>query len=108
MAMATSSPRSQRFSVQNKEGNAMFIQDFEKNWMSSFANGIDKKDIQKYVVSTGNYIWHIFSWKLLPQGSYLVGNDARKAYNNLSKQQRECALYIEPFGDEKSFSLSAR
>ena len=73
----------------------MFIQDFEKKWMSSFANGIDKKAIQKYVVSTGNYIWHIFSWKLLPQGSYLVGDAARKAYNNLSKQQRECALYIE-------------
>ena len=86
----------------------MFIQDFEKKWMSSFASGIDKKAIQKYVVSTGNYIWHIFSWKLLPQGSYLVGNDARKAYNNLSKQQRECALFIEPFGDEKSFSLSSQ
>ena len=28
--------------------------------------------------------------------------------NNLSKQQRECALYIEPFGDEKSFSMSAQ
>ena len=84
----------------------MLIRDFEKKWMSSFANGIDKKAIQKYVVSTGNYIWHIFSWKLLPQGSYLVGDAARKAYNNLSKQQRECALFIEPFGDEKSFSLS--
>ena len=86
----------------------MFIQDFEKKWLSSFANGIDKKDIQKYVVSTGNYIWHIFSWKLLPQGSYLVGDEARKAYNNLSKQQRECALFIEPFGDGKSFSVSAQ
>ena len=86
----------------------MLIRDFEKKWMSSFANGIDKKAIQKYVVSTGNYIWHIFSWKLLPQGSYLVGDAARKAYNNLSKQKRECALFIEPFGDKKSFFLSCR
>ena len=86
----------------------MVIKDFEKKWMSSFAKGIDKKEIQKYVVSTGNYIWHIFSWKLLPQGSYLVGDDARKAYNNLSEQQRECALFIEPFGDGKSFSMSSQ
>ena len=86
----------------------MFIQDFEKKWMSSFANGIDKKDIQKYVVSTGNYIWHIFSWKLLPQGSYLVGDAARKAFDCLSKEQRENALYIEPFGSEETFSLSCQ
>ena len=86
----------------------MLIKDFEKKWMSSFANGIDKKAIQKYVVSTGNYIWHIFSWKLLPQGSYLVGDAARQAYNNLSKEQRECALFIEPFEDGKSFSMSYR
>ena len=86
----------------------MLIKDFEKKWMSSFANGIDKKAIQKYVVSTGNYIWHIFSWKLLPLGSYLVGDAARQAYNNLSKEQRECALFIEPFEDGKSFSMSYR
>ena len=84
----------------------MLLKDFEKKWMSSFASGIDENKIQKYVVSTGNYIWHIFSWELLPKGSYLVGDAARKAYNRLSKQQRECALYIDPFGDETSFALS--
>jgi phosphopantetheine adenylyltransferase len=57
----------------------MLIKDFEKKWMAFFANGIDQKAIQKYVVSTGNYIWHIFSWELLPKESYLTGDAARAA-----------------------------
>ena len=73
--------------------------------MSCFAKDIDKKKIQKYVVSTGNHIWHIFSWELLPEGSYLVGDKARKAYNELAKYERENALYIEPFGIGESFAL---
>jgi hypothetical protein len=101
-------PSLRHFWAQNNQENAMLIKDFEKKWMAFFANGIDQKAIQKYVVSTGNYIWHIFSWELLPKESYLTGDAARKAYNNLSKQQRECALYIEPFGDEKTFCMSAQ
>ena len=90
----------------------MLIKDFEKKWMSCFANDIDKEAIQKYVVATGNYIWHVFSWELLPKENYLTGDAARKAYSILSEHQRECALYIERpmahFGDEKSFSLSPK
>ena len=83
----------------------MELKEFEKKWLSCFAKDIDKKKIQKYVVSTGNHIWHIFSWELLPEGSYLVGDKARKAYNELAKYERENALYIEPFGIGESFAL---
>ena len=34
-------------------------------WLSHFANGISKDNIEKHVVSTGNYLWHVFSWELL-------------------------------------------
>lgn len=84
----------------------MVLKEFKKKWLSCFAKGIDKKELQKHVVSPGNHIWHIFSWELLPEGSYLVGDAARKAYNDLAKYERETALYIEPFGTGKSFSLS--
>ena len=83
----------------------MLLKDFEKKWLSSFANGISKKDIEKYVISTENFIWHVFSWELLPTDSYLVGDEARKAYNELSRYKRENALYIEPFENEETFSL---
>ena len=84
----------------------MVLKEFEKKWLFCFAKDIAPKEIQKYVVSTGNHIWHIFSWELLPKGSYLVGDAARNAYNDLAKYERETALYIEPFGTGESFSLS--
>ena len=64
--------------------------------MNHFASGISKEDIKKYVVSTGNYIWHVFSWKLLPEETYLVGDEARRAYDAADKKN---AMYIDAFGD---------
>ncbi len=69
---------------------------FYSKWMKSFAADISEKDIQKYVVSTGNYIWHIFSWKLLNDNLYLTGNAAREAYDKIDKSG---AVYIEWFDD---------
>ena len=74
----------------------MNLRTFEKQWMNHFASGISKEDIKKYVVSTGNYIWHVFSWKLLPEETYLVGDEARRAYDAADKKD---AMYIDAFGD---------
>ena len=62
-----------------------------------FASNIPKKDIQKYVKSTGNYIWHIFSWELLNENQYLIGEKAKEAYDKIDKKG---AFYIEWFEDE--------
>ena len=83
----------------------MTVQEFEKQWLAHFACGIDQRKIQKYVVATGNYIWHIFSWQLLPAGSYLVGDAARRAFDALSRRERERAIYIDAFDEEEAFSL---
>lgn len=87
---------------------------FKKRWLNHFASGVSKKDIEKYVVSTGDYIWHVFSWKLLPEDAYLVGDEARRAYDAADKKD---AIYIDAFGDgvcktleekyEKAASLEA-
>ena len=76
--------------------------EFYSNWFVNFASDIPKKDIDKYVVSTGNYIWHIFSWGLLDESSFLVGDEARKAYNKIDKSD---AYYIEWFKDDCSKKL---
>lgn len=81
----------------------MDIKTFEKQWLSHFAADISAKNIRKYVVSTGNYIWHVFSWKLLPDGTYLAGDAAREAYNKVNKTD---AIYIEPFGKGGSKNLT--
>ncbi len=69
---------------------------FEKEWLEIFAKGINKKDFDKYVIGTGNLIWHIFSWELLP-GSFLTGNEARKAFD---KENKTNARYYEPWADD--------
>jgi len=66
---------------------------FEKEWIKIFADGIDKKEIKEHVLSNG-YIWHIFSWELLPNDLYLIGDEARKAFD---AQDKTNAIYFEPW-----------
>lgn len=67
---------------------------FEKVWLRIFAKTADKKGLKKHVLSPCNYIWHVFSWELLPKGSFLEGNEARKAFD---KEDKTNARYYEPF-----------
>ena len=69
---------------------------FEKEWIKIFAKTISKKELKMYVTSPGNYIWHVFSWNLLPKCSYLVGDEARKAFDAEDKTN---ARYYEPWPD---------
>ena len=80
----------------------MNLQTFEKRWLQHFAADVPKEDIEKYVVATGNYIWHVFSWNLLPESSYLCGDSARIAYDQADKSGAIC---IKPFGKKGSGEL---
>ena len=77
--------------------------EFYDDWLKNFASDIPKKDIEKYVRATGNYIWHVFSWKLLDEKQYLVGDAARKAYDKINKNEAYC---IEWFKDKVTKKLS--
>lgn len=68
--------------------------DFEKEWIKIFAKGISKKELKEHVLSNGNFIWHVFSWKLIPDNTYLVGNEARIAFD---EQDKTNAIYFEPY-----------
>lgn len=67
---------------------------FCKYWLAHFAKDIPKTDIKNYVTATGNYIWHIFSWKLLDDACYLTGNAAKAAYDKVDKAD---AVYVDQF-----------
>lgn len=58
--------------------------------------------LQQYALGPGNYLWHVFSWKLLPEGTYLTGDEARAAYDRVRKDGAVC---LEPFEDESSRPL---
>ena len=77
--------------------------EFYKNWLKHFATGILEKDLKKYVVSTGNLIWHTFSWELLDGSKFLEGDEAKEAYNKANKRG---AQYIEWFKDEKTHDIT--
>lgn len=48
----------------------------KSRWLDAFAAGVSEEELEKRVLSSGNYLWHVFSWKLVP---CLAGDAARKA-----------------------------
>ena len=77
--------------------------EFYEKWLLAFAGNIPKSDIKTYVASTGNYIWHVFSWGLLDAHQYLVGDEAKDAYDNIDKRG---ALYIEWLKDNHTKDIT--
>ena len=38
----------------------------EERWLGAFAKGADEADLERWVTTGGNYLWHIFSFELIP------------------------------------------
>ena len=76
---------------------------FYSLWLRHFTKDISRSDIKKYVVSTGNYLWHVFSWELLDKKAFLTGDSARKAYDETDKHT---ALYIAWIEDDEAKDLT--
>ncbi len=58
---------------------------FEKRWLRLFADGVSADMLKQHVLAAGNYIWHVFTWELLPRGSWLEGDEARNAFDAADK-----------------------
>lgn len=65
---------------------------FYSKWLKAFAADVPIAALAKYVKATGNYIWHVFSWELIDKSKYMVGDEAKMAYDIVNKQD---ALYID-------------
>ena len=76
--------------------------EFYSRWLGCFAKGITQEKIEKYVVATGNFLWHVFSWEMLDEELFLTGDEAKKAYDKADKRN---AVYIEWFEDDEAKSL---
>ena len=81
----------------------MTKEEFYTKWLQTFAIDVSEKDIKKYVQSTGNYIWHIFSWELLNESQYLSGPQAKEEYDKIDKKD---AIYIEWFEDNHTKDIT--
>ena len=67
---------------------SMTKQKFTNQWLRHFAQGIHKDQYEKYVKD--QYVWHVFSWELIKPDSLLVGNDARRAFDKIEKNDCIC------------------
>lgn len=76
--------------------------EFYDQWLHHFAFGISEAEIEKYVVSTGNLIWHIFSWELRNRDEYLAGEAAKRSFDRMDKSG---ARYMEWFQDDDTKPL---
>lgn len=49
-------------------------------WLQAFAASVSEDNLSKYVARDRNFLWHIFSWELVP---CLKEDAARKAFDAL-------------------------
>ena len=60
-----------------------------ERWMDAFAEDVSEADLGKYVLAKDNYLWHIFSYKLV---DCLEGDAARHARPN-----EDCYLFYNEY-----------
>ena len=71
----------------------MTKQKFINQWLRHFASNVPQKQLDSCV--KGQYIWHVFSYKLITHG-VLTGDAARKTFNSVDKSNCICC---DIFGD---------
>ena len=76
--------------------------EFEKKWLSVFAPELTNDQYNDCYVYL--YLWHVFSYELVPKENVLTGDMARDAYNNINK---EGAIMIQLWDEETSEQVSA-
>ena len=60
------------------------IRRVRERWLDAFAEGVSEADLGRHVLADGNYLWHLFSWKLVP---CLEGEDAKKALAEVPEEE---------------------
>ena len=76
--------------------------EFEKKWLNVFAPELTNDQYNDCYVY--QYLWHVFSYELVPKENVLTGDMARDAYNNINK---EGAIMIQLWDEETSEQVSA-
>lgn len=62
----------------------MTQKEFKAKWISTFVPDLTQR--QYHMCYVNQYLWHVFSFEIIPKGQVLVGDDARKAYARADKQ----------------------
>ena len=79
------------------------LRKFKSMFIKEYASEVPEDKLYKYVISNGNYIWHLFSWELLSADKYLEGEEAKKAYDLCDKSH---AIVFAETTKEKFFKIT--
>ena len=60
------------------------IRRVRERWLDAFTGGVSEADLGKHVLADGNYLWHAFSWKLVP---CLEGKAAKQALTEVPEEE---------------------
>ena len=61
-------------------GNYVTVKEIKYKWLEKFASNISDEDKEEHITSSGNYLWHIFSWNY---AEAIVGDKARIEFEKL-------------------------
>ena len=78
------------------------IKQIKERWLDAFAEGAPEAGLGKHVLAEHNYLWHLFSYDLVP---HLTGEEARQARPN-----EDCWLFYceyPPFNTPRVRHLTA-
>ena len=71
---------------------SMTKQKFINQWIRHFAKGVSNDMLEKYVKD--QFIWHVFSWELIKLSNLLIGDAARQAFDQISKENCLCCDFF--------------
>lgn len=87
------------------------IRRLRERWLDAFTEDVSEADLGKHVLAEGNYLWHAFSWKLVP---CLEGSDARQALEEAAESELylfyneyppQGASRVRPISKEEALSM---
>lgn len=62
----------------------MNVQEFEKKWLEKFAPHMTQEQYDSCYID--QYLWHVFSYEIIPREKVLTGDAARAAYDAADKE----------------------
>ncbi len=91
------------FELSVREVKGLTKKEFYDEWIKQFCKDVPQSLINRHILKKGNFLWHLFSWELLPDNRYLSGEKANEAFDLVSKQG---ALYIEGIDYQRSKDMN--
>lgn len=85
--------KEQRAAIKSLRAIARNNSNFKKHpffarWLQEFAPELTDYQYSKYILR--QYIWHAFSFDIIPKEKYLEGDEARAAYDRANKDGAVC------------------